>query len=1259
MNIMSLTFSQSNMQDPDITLLITQNQTLAAELAQCQADKEFVWSLWKKLQASNPDLTDAIGLVTQREKEKSETKDRKVLEIIQVKDDRIEELQNIVTKQAEEISSVLSKKVELTEKLARQQLENENLHEKLNLLEHQMTSEVKKEKDLEETYRKNLESLEKEKFELTRKVARLTADLDIAKSERTYALNRQKILEERIKTLEKEVSDKMCKFQDLVQEVEDSTVRLTRYESVTSQQRRDLDFKNQELENVRKELKELWMAHNQLTEHSGQQADLIRQLQSLQQDTQKMLKNQEDAFSMENTSLQQMFTDINTRYEAAKRIESELRQQVLELKKNLMDKEDMISSLQSQVTLNQRSQKDPEYSGSFLDIVQEVDRLSPRDSSQRHNRCRSLTRRPLPDLTNKDNEQTLRSRSLSPPPVDGEPRIEAVDVKKVAQLQKELLVKTKQVEELRRAHDNRLHRFQDLQASYKLAREEIKTLEFGSKSKPKKIKRADPRSLQKENSDEVWNELTFFKTENRSLHIEKMSLQEEVDLLRVQAAQDDVTVHELRIALQAQNEEFDFRLRQLYRENNDIKEAEKQIAFVKTQIQNKILLIEKLERDLMNAVSQRDDIAQEKSKLMSQLVATQQEASNHRMELADVRHQLQCALHQLEEMQQIVAQSGKKTCIPQDDNSDIAYAVAANIQSKKINSLRETDLCHIDSPESSTVKDIIEDDWEERLSSDESDLDTDDFNKTCSRKCARVKHSLDKRLTNGINKRIKSGQRKSSSKEKSDEKKDKSPGIRDQSPALRDQSPGRRDRSPGKTEITSDAGSRRDCATSPITFISATANISSNISKSLSSKHRAGYVIVLNRKARKAAESKQIVNLQQRVAHLLNQVDLLKKAKVVAAAREGNLQDTVTRLQNELSSLTGRLKASKQLTQKLQSDIEKLQKEKDEQEEVVKAQMKVNSAADSQEMKNLEAKLKSTSNELTQQTTRLKELKSDKDSLQDQVKHLQDKINQLERDVSQKRNLLENQKLKLKQAQEANKSDADAMEELDTKVKLLTDANCKLKVQIESLRKRLSLVVSDKKKYEDKFLKVSLELDSKTKQLLEATSQRLALESALSDLESSAKQQLHGLACQSEAAIDTARDKLMTAQSRLSQFHTAFRLLATELAKRTSQARTQLQAAKAHQESLLRDSDLSLRKAQNKAKDILNLSQSDLEDIMSADGDSLSQESVLAAEKKLDKRWLRKCEKILNSGEDFVHPLVNLLLHKVDERTEVIIKIPT
>ena len=31
-----------------------------------QADKDFVWSLWKRLQVSNPDVTEAISLVIQR-----------------------------------------------------------------------------------------------------------------------------------------------------------------------------------------------------------------------------------------------------------------------------------------------------------------------------------------------------------------------------------------------------------------------------------------------------------------------------------------------------------------------------------------------------------------------------------------------------------------------------------------------------------------------------------------------------------------------------------------------------------------------------------------------------------------------------------------------------------------------------------------------------------------------------------------------------------------------------------------------------------------------------------------------------------------------------------------------------------------------------------------------------------------------------------------------------------------------------------------
>ena len=31
-----------------------------------QVDKEFVWSLWKKLQVASPDVTEAVALVVER-----------------------------------------------------------------------------------------------------------------------------------------------------------------------------------------------------------------------------------------------------------------------------------------------------------------------------------------------------------------------------------------------------------------------------------------------------------------------------------------------------------------------------------------------------------------------------------------------------------------------------------------------------------------------------------------------------------------------------------------------------------------------------------------------------------------------------------------------------------------------------------------------------------------------------------------------------------------------------------------------------------------------------------------------------------------------------------------------------------------------------------------------------------------------------------------------------------------------------------------
>ncbi|XP_024108475.1 centlein isoform X6 [Pongo pygmaeus] len=47
-------------------LLEEELSSLKEELALCQADKEFVWALWKRLQVTNPDLTQVVSLVVER-----------------------------------------------------------------------------------------------------------------------------------------------------------------------------------------------------------------------------------------------------------------------------------------------------------------------------------------------------------------------------------------------------------------------------------------------------------------------------------------------------------------------------------------------------------------------------------------------------------------------------------------------------------------------------------------------------------------------------------------------------------------------------------------------------------------------------------------------------------------------------------------------------------------------------------------------------------------------------------------------------------------------------------------------------------------------------------------------------------------------------------------------------------------------------------------------------------------------------------------
>ncbi|XP_025078064.1 uncharacterized protein LOC112554496 [Pomacea canaliculata] len=267
------------------------------------------------------------------------------------------------------------------------------------------------------------------------------------------------------------------------------------------------------------------------------------------------------------------------------------------------------------------------------------------------------------------------------------------------------------------------------------------------------------------------------------------------------------------------------------------------------------------------------------------------------------------------------------------------------------------------------------------------------------------------------------------------------------------------------------------------------------------------------------------------------------------------------------------------------------------------------------------------------------------------------RVNHLERDNNQKRSLVESQRIKLKAFQDNGKAHDDAMEELQTKLKLTNESTEKMRIQLDSTKKRIRVITREKRDYEDKFLQASLSLEKKAKELSACRERCSALETALAQLEGLNQQQLQRLASHSEAAVDTAQAQVAAAHKTLSRYQQFVRLLARELLERVKQARVQLREITLAREEQAMDSDVSLKRARETARDILNISQSDLDDIMSADGDHETEVVNPAVEEKKDRKWMRRCDKMITSKEDFVQPLISLMLQKVDERADLMVRV--
>ncbi|XP_051701285.1 centlein isoform X19 [Oryctolagus cuniculus] len=566
-------------------LLEEELSSLKEELALCQADKEFVWSLWKRLQVANPDLTQAVSLVVEREKQKSEYKDRKVLEILQVKDAKIQELEQRESVLKQEINDLVKKKIAVDEEYAFLREEFSNLQKKFKDKSQEVKDAKERVQNKEEQNRLVIKNLEEENEKLNIRCTDLLNDLEKLRKQETHWRKEKHSTEAKIKAFE----DNLIEAK---KEIEASQSKYNALSLQLNNKQTELIQKDMDITLVRKELQELQNLYKQNSAHTAQQAELIQQLQVLNMDTQKVLRNQEDVHTAESISYQKLYNELHVCFETTKSSEAMLRQSVVNLQDQLFQKEQENAKLKEELQESQRAhytlpqESDSDHSAQasqqpslssletlmvsqkseieYLQKKLEVanaklseDRTANKGFSEKSTMssaegmhkvetfCEFVRMSPA----RQEEPPVKRSRSLSPKNsiTDSEElrKLRKAE-RKIENLEKALQLKSQENDELRDAHEKRKERLQMLQTNYRAVKEQLKQWEEGSgMDEIRKMKRADPQQLRQEDSDAVWNELAYFKRENQELMIQKLNLQEELDQLKVHISIDKATIQEL------------------------------------------------------------------------------------------------------------------------------------------------------------------------------------------------------------------------------------------------------------------------------------------------------------------------------------------------------------------------------------------------------------------------------------------------------------------------------------------------------------------------------------------------------------------------------------------------------------------------------------------------------------------------------------------------------------------------------------------
>uniref|UniRef100_A0A2D4G3H8 Centlein n=2 Tax=Micrurus corallinus TaxID=54390 RepID=A0A2D4G3H8_MICCO len=266
----------------------------------------------------------------------------------------------------------------------------------------------------------------------------------------------------------------------------------------------------------------------------------------------------------------------------------------------------------------------------------------------------------------------------------------------------------------------------------------------------------------------------------------------------------------------------------------------------------------------------------------------------------------------------------------------------------------------------------------------------------------------------------------------------------------------------------------------------------------------------------------------------------------------------------------------------------------------------------------------------------------------------QEKISRMERDISMKRHLIEDWRLRMKTYQEKEKSFNETLQCLEEKAKALTEDCSNKKISIDSLKQRLNVATKEKTQYEQMYQRTKEDLEKKELNLSNLEAKMAETEYTMTELETTASQQLHSLARQSEQALEMMQKKLVMSSEKIEEFVTFVKSLATELQHNVKEIRTRIRCTKKMQENKKCGGNISresVHRAQSLAASILNISKTDLDEILDVVNDEETEQMKMEYES--DKEWLGYLQKLLEGQFPFASYLMDAVLEKLNEQKKL------